>query len=125
MDLGGCCPLVDEPKRRAEYVHFEGEPATRIWFIKRGSAVLTRASKPGSVKVPVAIRIAGSFLGIEALVRDTYLDTARITSDAILCSASLDVASAWLCEGAAARLALEQVLRDVVGDAARLHSAAG
>lgn len=118
---GGSCPLIDRRKERGEYLFFEGEPATHVWFVKRGTVVLARGSGEGEGQERArAVRKAGAFVGLEALVQPTYLDTARVTSSTTVCGATLAAVNAWLgAPGTPARVALEQVLRATGDDAPR------
>lgn len=94
----------------------EGDPATHIWFVKRGTVVVTREVQPGR-DVAVAIRGPGDFLGMEALVVDAYPTSARTTATATLCGAPRAEVRAWLgAPSSPARLALEQVLRMRLAD---------
>jgi CRP-like cAMP-binding protein len=119
-DVGvrGRCPLTDVQHRRGDRLFSENDPATTVWFIKRGCVLLSRTSAAG-VETPHAIRRAGSFVGMETLVRDRYLMTARVTSAAILGRGSREVVDAWLAHGPSARMVLEEVLRTECGDAPR------
>jgi CRP-like cAMP-binding protein len=109
---GGRCPLVDRPRRRGELVFLEGDPAGHIWFVKRGVVLLTRAGHgDGEPEVPRALRRAGSFIGLEALVGPRYLDTARVAEPAVLCGAPRDVFEEWLGPpDSPARSTLEQLI---------------
>jgi CRP-like cAMP-binding protein len=107
---GGRCPLVDRPRTRGTYVYLEGEPAEKVWFVKRGCVVLSRSRPEAGADAPHRVRGAGSFIGMEALVRDTYLDSAQITDGAILCGASRAAMNAWFRDVAPLRMAFEAVL---------------
>ena len=65
---GGRCPLVDRKRGRDELLALEGDAAQTVWFIKRGTVVLSRSAADG-VDRPRAVRGPGSFVGLEALIR--------------------------------------------------------
>ncbi len=113
VSQGGRCPLVDRKWKRGAVIHVEGEAAEQVRFLKRGTVVLTRAGagdgSPGRAR---ALRQVGHFIGLEALVRNTYLDSARAVSDAVLCGAPRAFMDIWLGgHGSPLRMAFEQVLR--------------
>jgi CRP-like cAMP-binding protein len=118
---GGHCPLVDRTRPAGEWIYVEGEPAGTIWFVKRGTLVLSRALRDdASRESPLGVRGEGAFLGLEALVRPTYTDTARALTEVKLCGASRDVFDAWLGPpGTPARTALEQTLEHACAEPPR------
>lgn len=124
---GGRCPFVARLRPAGSYVYFQGEPADVVWFVKKGTVVLSRS--PGDVAgedSAHAVRRVGSFIGIEALVSPTYLDSARVTEDATLCGTSRENASLWLGPPETpARITLEQVLRASYAEAPRAAGADG
>ncbi len=99
----------------------QDEPAHMVWFIKRGAIALTRLLPESDGKEHVeSIRGAGSFVGLEALVRPTYTHQAHALWATTLCGATKDTADAWLgAAGSPARTALEQVLHMMAGEAPR------
>jgi len=110
---GGACPFIRRPRDRGDLVCTAGEPALTIWFVARGAVVLSRTGA-GEMHVDRAraVRRCGDFVGLEALVRPTYLDSARVTAPAILCGAGAAAIDRWLGpEGTPARMALAQTLR--------------
>ncbi len=124
---GGVCPLIDRTRAAGEWIYFEGDSAGIIWFIKRGTVALLRATgEDGTADGARALRREGSFLGLEALVRATYLDGARALTEAKLCGASRDAFDAWLgARGTPARTALEQTLLTMCADTPRAAGADG
>lgn len=73
-----------------------------------------------------AVRRPGSLVGVEALVRDTYLDTARAVTDVVVCVASREETQGWLhAREPAARAVLECVLLALCSDAPRRAGADG
>jgi CRP-like cAMP-binding protein len=124
--VDGVCPFVERAHPRGELVCVEAQPATHIWLVKRGAVLLTRGGDAAAAKSPHAIRRAGNFVGLEALVRPTYRETARVTTPAVLCAATLDVVDRWLGPPSSpARTALEQTLRATCDDLPRAASPDG
>lgn len=122
---GGRCPLVDRKRRRDETLALEGQPIQTVWFIKRGTVVLSRCG-PDGVDRPRLVRGPGSFIGLEVLVRPTYADSVRTTEPTIVCGISRDGLDAWLGpKGTPARMALEQTLVATADDRPRAAGADG
>lgn len=123
---GGVCPMVDRRRPAGTCLFVAGETADTIHYVKQGAVALSRASgdKHGE-GTPHAIRRAGSLLGIEALVRDTYLDTARSVTEVTVCAAGRSEMLAWLAKIGAARAVLDMVLRTWCGDNPRRATADG
>ena len=105
-------------------VYLEGYAAHTIWFVKRGTVLLSRAGDDGADH-PRLVRGPGTFIGLEALIRPTYADSARTTVPTILCGTSREAFDAWLGAGTPARMALEQVLHATIADPPRGASADG
>lgn len=105
---GGRCPLVERRRRPDEIVYLEGEPVTTVWFVKRGTVVLSRTSPDGGEQSHT-VRGPGSFLGLEGLIRASYADTARTTEASSLCAIGKDDLDAWFGpRGTPVRMALER-----------------
>jgi len=122
---GGRCLLVDRRRDRDDVVCLEGYAADTIWFVKKGTVLVSRAGADG-IDRPRAVRGPGTFVGLEALIRPTYADSARTTEPSILCGASRDDFDAWLGPaGTPARMALEQTLLATTADPSRAASADG
>jgi CRP-like cAMP-binding protein len=113
----GACPFTDVQRRSGDLLFEQGQAPESIWYVKRGCVVLLRARAGGEAR-PVAVRRAGSFVGLEALVSGGYLHTARVTSAAILGQGRREAVRAWLAEGAPARMVLEELLRHECHEAA-------
>lgn len=108
--FGGRCPLVDRKRRADETVYLEGDAVSSVWFVKRGTVVLSRAGEDG-VEHPHAVRGPGTFVGLEALIRSTYADTARTTEPSVLCGIGRAALDTWFGpRGTPARMALEVTL---------------
>ena len=107
------CPFVDRARAAGELVYLEGEPAQQVWFVKQGTIALLRKGGENHAEGRVrAVRFAGSFIGLEALVAERYLDSARATSDAILCGTTRAGLDGWLePRDGPARVVLELTLR--------------
>jgi CRP-like cAMP-binding protein len=112
-------PSLERHTPRGAHVYLEGEAASRVWYLRRGCVVLVRAASDDGREAPHAVRRAGSLLGLEALVRDTYLDSARVTADALLCSVSREAMDEWLQEPMALRAVLAHVLTTGSADVPR------
>jgi CRP-like cAMP-binding protein len=110
VPFGGRCPLVDRRRGRDELICLEGQPATTVWFVKRGAVLLSRGGADG-VDRTHAVRGPGAFVGLEALVRGTYADTARASEPSVLCGIARGDLDRWFGPaGTPARMALEQTL---------------
>lgn len=128
VERGFRCPLSGRPRPAGTYVYIEGQVADRVWFVKRGNLILIRESGDGSSGEGVAwgVRRPGSFLGIECLTQERYLDTAKAITDVILCSALRDDFDRWLgAPGSSARVVLDLVLRTQCNDHPRRASCDG
>lgn len=113
VGAGGRCPMVDRTRRAGTSLYVEGEVAEKIWFVKRGLVSLSRAvDAKGWSGAVWTVRRPGAVLGLEALVRPTYVDSARAVSDVTLCAAPVDTMREWLASRAEAAMA---VLGCVVG----------
>ena len=109
---GGRCPFVPRKRGAGAVLHVAGDGVDRVWFVKSGAVLVTRSVDEERIEgMPWAIRRAGSFLGLEGLVRPDHLDSAHALTDVTLCGASLPTVEAWLDRGRAAlRVLLEAVL---------------
>jgi CRP/FNR family transcriptional regulator len=128
VGAGGACPMVDRRRPAGASLYAAGEAADRLWYVKQGTVLLSRdADEAGaSDGVGWAVRRPGSLVGVEALVRDTYLDSARAVTDVVVCGAPREVMQVWLrTREPAARAVLETVLLALCSDAPRAASADG
>lgn len=112
---GQACPMVDRRRSGDTYLYLRGTPADTVYYLKHGSVALSRGEEPG---VPYAIRRAGAFLGLEAIVRPTYVDSARAVSDVTVCAMGRSQALAWLDRSGTARVVLETLLETLAHDTA-------
>lgn len=103
-----------------------GEPADTVLYVKQGAVALARAAgdKHGE-GTPHAVRRAGSLVGVESIVRETYVDTARTVTESTICAASRDDMIAWLDRDGAARALLEALLDAWCSDNPRRATADG
>jgi CRP-like cAMP-binding protein len=125
VGYGGRCPLVDRRRARDEILALEGDVIHTVWFIKRGTVVLSRCGGDG-VDRPRLVRGPGTFIGLEVLVRPTYADSARTTEPTIVCAIGRDGLDSWLGpKGTPARMALEQTLLATADDRPRAAGADG
>jgi CRP-like cAMP-binding protein len=107
------CPLLPRQARAGEVIYREAEPAGFGWYVISGTVVLSRRALADARE-----RGAGAFLGLETLVAETYLDTARALTEVTLCGGPREAFEGWLGNPAgAARIALDACLRAACADA--------
>ncbi len=105
---GEPCRFVERERRPGESLYSEGTPADRVWLVKQGSVALLReGGERHGEGIAWAVRGAGALLGLECLVRTSYVDSARAISRTCMCVASQQDFLAWVAQGEAARTALE------------------
>lgn len=119
--------MADRPRSTGTWLYLEGERADKIWYVKKGVVVLSRLSDDArGHSVAWAVRPAGSVLGMEGLVQESYLDSARAVTDVVICAATRDEIRSWLNEnGMASRGMLDLLLLSQVRDTPRPGRAAG
>lgn len=88
------CPFIPRQYARGELLCLAGEPANTIWFLKQGAIGLARTRE--ETDELEALRLPGSYIGLECLVGERYLFTARAMSGATLCGANIDSFRRWL-----------------------------
>jgi len=116
LGAGAFCPFIDRNRRAGELLYLQGDTADHVWFVKRGTVVLSRLDRSSETERAHAVRLQGAFIGLEAVVNDRYLDTARAATDVVVCGATRDGIDAWLGpSGTPARTALEITLRTACG----------
>lgn len=59
---GGRCPLIDRKRQRDETLALEGQPIETVWFVKRGTVILSRTG-PDGIERPRLVRGPGSLSG--------------------------------------------------------------
>lgn len=123
----GRCPMVERRRAAGACLYVAGEPAERILFVKRGAVTLAReVDHSRSEGVTWTVRRPGSVLGAEALVRETYLDSARAVTDVVVCVASREEVDGWMrYREDAARALLTCVLLTQCADAPRRSGSEG
>jgi CRP-like cAMP-binding protein len=105
------CPFIIRRYQRGALLCNEGDPADYVWLVKEGVIGLGGgADDPDRLD---GLRLPGSFVGVECLVRDTYLHSARALSRATLCGATREGFLRW-ARGSDERLRL--VVRAAVDD---------
>lgn len=119
--------MVERQRSAGAVLYLAGEAAERIMFVKRGAVTLARdVDHARGEGVTWTVRRPGSVLGAEALVRATYLDSARAVTDVIVCVAQLEEVDAWMrTREGAGRALLECVLSTQCADAPRRASSEG
>jgi CRP-like cAMP-binding protein len=110
--LGRPCPFTPLEHDRGAVLFHEGDPSTRVWFIRHGTVVLDRSNSDAVAARAHAVRRAGAFVGLDGLVAPKRADSARTTEPTTACGAPLAAVDDWLgVPGTPARLVLEQILR--------------
>ena len=109
----GSGPLREIQRKQHNILYVQGEPASQVYFVRKGTVSLHRMSSENrALGRTRALRHHGTFLGIEALIDDDYQDSARAETPLQLCVASRERARDWISGRAAASLVvLKAVLR--------------
>ncbi len=114
------CPLVHRTRRAGEFLYLQGEPASQVWFLRSGLVALGRTEPRTGRETVRALRRAGAFLGVEALAGQSYLDTARTLSRAVVCAGAVDAVQRWLGPPESpARFFVERFVQAEADDAVR------
>jgi CRP-like cAMP-binding protein len=115
------CSLIDRKRAANEVVCVEGEAAEYIWFVKEGTVALHRAGLENHGEGRIrAVRFQGSIIGLEGLISDKYIYSARALSPVTLCGAPRDAWDRFVgAKGTVARTALEITLRTECSDMTR------
>jgi CRP-like cAMP-binding protein len=92
---GQFCPFIIRQYARGDVLCLCGGPADHVWFIKAGVVGLSRSADPDQGDVDT-VCLPGSFVGLECLIEDRYLRTARTLSNAMLCGATAEGFHRWL-----------------------------
>jgi len=126
VELGERCPMTDHRWKAGTTLFGAGDAAGNVWFVRKGTVVLMKHEPAGAEGIAWAVRGPGTFLGLEALVRETYTDSARAITDVTACGTSLRGLESWLDgKERAARTVLRCALEAQVTDAPRRASADG
>jgi len=109
-----CVPFVVRRYERDQLLCLAGDPADYVWIVEQGAVGLTRSrDQTGRLDV---LRLPGSYVGLECLVGDHYLFTARALSRCSLCGATRDSFAGWLRQNdERVALVMRAVLEDLLG----------
>jgi CRP-like cAMP-binding protein len=105
------CPFIIRHYERGAALCSAGDPADYVWLVKDG--VIGLGAGPDEPDRLAALRLPGSYIGLECLLEDRYRFNARAMSRATLCGATRDGFLRWV-RGSDERLRL--VVRTVMGD---------
>jgi CRP-like cAMP-binding protein len=107
------CPFITREHPAGEVLASAGDAADHVWFVKDG-AIGLGLSREDTDQLD-AIRVTGSFIGLESLVRDTYLCSARALTRVSLCGATRAGFFDWLRMGDdRVALVLKEAFRDTL-----------
>ncbi len=91
------CPFIMRHYRRGEVICLAGDPASHVWFVKDGVVGLDRSRDAlDELDKLDGLRLPGSYVGLECLVDDVYLRTARAVSSVTVCGATREGFQSWL-----------------------------
>jgi CRP-like cAMP-binding protein len=91
------CPFIIRHYKRGEVICLAGDPAGYVWFVKQGVVGLDRSrDERDELDKLDGLRLPGSYIGLECMVDQVYLRTARAVSSVTLCGATRDGFYAWL-----------------------------
>lgn len=117
VEAGSVCPMVDRRRPAGSTLFVAGAPAEAVYYVKHGQIALSRGGTEALGEgAPHALRRAGSLLGLEAIVRPTYLDSARAISDVTVCVTSRAQMLSWLGETGTSRVVLDCLLETLAAD---------
>jgi CRP-like cAMP-binding protein len=91
---GQFCPFIIRRYTRDQVLCLAGGAADYVWFVKDGVIALSR-SRDDADEVQ-ALRLPGSYVGLECLVSGTYVYSARALSPCTLCGATREGFLGWL-----------------------------
>lgn len=113
LGRGQFCPFITREYARGELLCTAGAPATHVWMVKRGVVGLGLSSaEPDRLDT---LRLPGTYVGLECLLGDRYLATARTVARTTLCSATRDGFRRWARESdERLALVLRAALRDSI-----------
>jgi CRP-like cAMP-binding protein len=95
-DRGQFCPFIIRHHARDEILCLAGEPADHVWLVKQGVVGVDRSRDAGQPEGLEALRLPGSYIGLECLSGGRYLRTARALTPVALCGATRDGFFRWL-----------------------------
>ena len=118
--------MIDRRRAAGTCLYVAGERADTFYYVKHCAVALSRAAgHEDGEAAPHAVRRTGSILGLEGLVRDTYVDTARAATEVTVCAASRADMAAWITRQGAALTVLECTLLTWCRDNPRRATADG
>ncbi len=107
-------PFVVRRYERDQLLCLAGDRADYVWMVKQGAVGLTR-SRDDTDRLDV-LRLPGSYVGLECLVGEHYLFTARALSRCSLCGATRDSFAGWLRQNdERVALVMRAVLEELLG----------
>lgn len=109
-------PFVVRRYERDQLLCLAGDPADYVWLVQQGAVGLSRSRREAD-RLEV-LRLPGSYVGLECLVGESYLFTARALSQCSLCGATRDGFAGWLRQNdeRVARV-MRSVLEELLGGA--------
>jgi CRP-like cAMP-binding protein len=90
------CPFIIRRHRRGEVLCLAGEAIEHVWFVKEG--VVALGTDPGDVDQLRALKLPGSFIGLEAMIGENHMCTARALTPVTLCGATREGFQRWARE---------------------------
>jgi CRP-like cAMP-binding protein len=122
---GGRCTWIPRTRPAGSRLYLEGAPAERVWYLKEGTVVLSRANGAGAT-TRWTLRRPGDLLAPEALVSTGYADTAEALTPVTLCGMARTELDRWLGPtGSPSRTLLSLVLKTRCEETPRRASADG
>lgn len=88
------CPFIIRHYEKGALLCAAGAPADYVWLVKDG--VIGLGTAPEEPDRLDALRLPGSFVGLECLLQDSYLASARALSRATLCGATREGFLRWV-----------------------------
>ncbi len=88
------CPFIIRHYERGAELCRADQPADYVWLVKDG--VIGLGAHSHDRDRLEALRLPGSFIGLECLLRDTYVCSATALSRATLCGATRDGFLRWM-----------------------------
>jgi CRP-like cAMP-binding protein len=113
--LGGRHPFAASRFERDQLLCLAGDPAEYVWIVQRGAVGLTRSRD--ATDRPDVLRLPGTYVGLECLIGECYLFTARALSRCWLRGATRDRFTGWLRQDDdRVALVMRAVFQQLLGD---------
>jgi CRP-like cAMP-binding protein len=97
---GRSCPFIVYRCARDQLLCRVGDAADHVWLVRHGAIGLTRSpadeSGRGFTGEVDSLRLPGGYVGLECLLLDRYVYSARALSPSTVCRASREAFTAWL-----------------------------